>query len=292
MTHAPSSPDAAHASAVTASTVTLHDGTVMPRLGYGVWQIDDARVAPLVRAAIDAGYRSIDTAAIYDNEQGVGAGIRSSDVAREELFVTTKLWNDQHATDAARRALESSLRSLGLEQLDLYLVHWPSPHRGLYVDAWRALVQAREDGLVRAIGVSNFGPEHLDRIIDATGVVPVLNQVELHPYFQQGELRRFHAEHDIATEAWSPLGQGGELLHDPVVVDLAQSRGCTAAQLVLRWHVDLGNVVIPKSATPSRIVENATLPATPLTDDERDRLAALDRGPSGRIGPDPATASF
>jgi len=267
------------------NTLKLTNGVTMPQLGFGVWQVPDEEATSVVAEALQAGYRSIDTAAAYGNESGVGAAIAQSDVDRDELFVTTKLWNSEHGHDSALRAFDESMKKLGLDVLDLYLIHWPTPARDLYVDTWKAFVRLQEEGRVRAIGVSNFQPAHLRRLADETGVVPAVNQIELHPYFQQGELRAFHAEHGILTEAWSPLGQGGELLKDPVVAEIAERHGRSAAQVVLRWHVQLGNVVIPKSVTPSRIRENIAVFDFELSDTEVAALSTLDRG--GRIGPNP-----
>jgi len=263
--------------------VKLNNGVEMPQLGFGVWQVPDAEAAPAVAEALKAGYRSIDTAAIYGNESGVGQAIANSD--REELFVTTKLWNSDQGFDSTLRAFDESSRRLGLDVLDLYLIHWPTPARDRYTDTWKAFVELQKEGRVRAIGVSNFQPAHLRRLIDETGVVPAVNQIELHPYLQQAELREFHAEHGIQTEAWSPLGQGGELLSDPVVAKIALAHGRSPAQVVLRWHLQLGNVVIPKSVTPSRIRENIDVFGFELAAGEMAALSTLDRG--GRIGPDP-----
>jgi diketogulonate reductase-like aldo/keto reductase len=263
--------------------VKLNNGVDMPQLGFGVWQVPDAEAAPAVTEALKAGYRSIDTAAIYGNERGVGEAIANFD--REELFVTTKLWNSDQGFDSTLRAFDESLRRLGLDVLDLYLIHWPTPARDRYVDTWKAFAQLQKEGRVRAIGVSNFQPAHLRRLIDETGVVPAVNQIELHPYLQQAELREFHAQHGIRTEAWSPLGQGGELLSDPVVAKIALAHGRSPAQVVLRWHLQLGNVVIPKSVTPSRIRENIDVFGFELATAEMEALSTLDRG--GRIGPDP-----
>lgn len=271
--------------------LTLNDGTTIPQLGLGVWQIPDDEVATVVSTALELGYRHIDTARIYRNERGVGAGLRHSGVPREEVFVTTKLWNSDQGFESAVRACERSLERLGLEQLDLYLIHWPAPARDDYVDSWRALVELRDRGLVRSIGVSNFQAEHLERIISATGVVPSVNQVELHPYFQQRELRALHGELGIATEAWSPLGQGGALLEDPVLGRIAQARGCTSAQVAIAWQLAVGNVVIPKSANRDRVAENLEATRVELDQHELEAIARLDR-PDGRIGPDPATANF
>ncbi|MFD5825032.1 aldo/keto reductase [Lentzea sp. NPDC060358] len=257
----------------------------MPQLGFGVWQVPDAEATPAVAEALKAGYRSIDTAAAYGNERGTGAAIAQSDVDRADVFVTTKLWNDDHGYDNTLRAFDASLDKLGLDVLDLYLIHWPTPARDDYVDTWKAFVELQKEGRVRAIGVSNFQPAHLRRLADETGVVPAVNQIELHPYFQQAELRAFHAEHGIQTEAWSPLGQGGELLSDPVVAEIASRHGRSAAQVVLRWHLQIGNVVIPKSVTPARIRENIAVTDFELSGEEIAALSTLDRG--GRIGPNP-----
>ncbi|NKE56010.1 aldo/keto reductase [Lentzea sp. PSKA42] len=255
----------------------------MPQLGFGVWQVPDEEAASVVAEALKAGYRSIDTAAAYGNESGVGEAIANVD--RDELFVTTKLWNTDHGYDATLRAFDESAKKLKLDVLDLYLIHWPMPARDLYVDTWKAFVELQKDGRIRAIGVSNFQPAHLRRLIDETGVVPAVNQVELHPYLQQADLRAFHAEHGVQTEAWSPLGQGGELLSDPVVTEIAARHNRSAAQVVLRWHVQLGNVVIPKSVTPSRIRENIAVFDFELSGEEMAALSTLDRG--DRIGPNP-----
>ncbi|WP_090049467.1 aldo/keto reductase [Lentzea fradiae] len=257
----------------------------MPQLGFGVWQVPDAEATPAVAEALRAGYRSIDTAAAYGNESGVGKAIAQSDVDRDDIFVTTKLWNADHGRDKTLRSFDESMKRLGLDVLDLYLIHWPTPARDLYVDTWKAFVQLREEGRVRAIGVSNFQPAHLRRLVEETGVAPAVNQVELHPYLQQADLRAFHAEHGIHTEAWSPLGQGGELLNDPVVTEIAARHGKSAAQVVLRWHLQIGNVVIPKSVTPERIRQNIEVFDFELDDAELAALSTLDRG--GRIGPNP-----
>jgi diketogulonate reductase-like aldo/keto reductase len=267
------------------NSLKLNNGVEMPQLGFGVWQVPDAEATPAVAEALKAGYRSIDTAAIYGNERGTGEAIAQSGVHRDEVFVTTKLWNSDQGHDATLRAFDESLRKLKLDVLDLYLIHWPTPARDLYVDTWKAFVELQKEGRVRAIGVSNFQPAHLRRLIDETGVVPAVNQIELHPYLQQADLRAFHAEHGIQTEAWSPLGQGGELLGDPVVTEIAARHRRSAAQVVLRWHLQLGNVVIPKSVTPSRIRENIAVFDFELVDEEMAALSTLDRG--GRIGPNP-----
>ncbi len=267
------------------NTLQLNNGVTMPQLGFGVWQVPDAEATSVVAEALKAGYRSIDTAAAYGNEGGVGEAIAQSDVDRDDIFITTKLWNADQGYDATLRAFDESLRKLKLDVLDLYLIHWPMPARDLYVDTWKAFVELQKEGRVRAIGVSNFQPAHLRRLIDETGVVPAVNQVELHPYLQQSDLRVFHAQHGIETEAWSPLGQGGELLRDPVVAGIAARHHRSAAQVVLRWHLQLGTIVIPKSVTPARIRENIAVFDFELSDEEVAALSTLDRG--GRIGPDP-----
>ncbi|MCQ8188185.1 aldo/keto reductase [Streptomyces rugosispiralis] len=266
--------------------LTLHTGLEIPQLGFGVFQVEDERTTGAVLSAIEAGYRSIDTAAIYGNEGGVGRALAESGVPREELFLTTKLWNADQGYDSTLTAFDTSLAKLGTDYVDLYLIHWPAPARDLYLDTWRALEKLLADGRTRAIGVSNFQPAHLRRLLDHSGVVPVLNQVELHPYLQQGELRAFHAQHDIATEAWSPLAQGA-LLEDPALTAIARRHGRTPAQVVLRWHLQLGNVVIPKSVTPARIRENIDVFDFTLTSADIEAIGALDRGQ--RTGPDPDT---
>ncbi len=264
----------------------LNDGNRIPQLGFGVFQVPPEETAEAVGQALETSYRSIDTAAAYGNEQGVRDAVQASGLDRGELFITTKLSGDAQGRDRGRRAFQQSLEKLGNDYIDLYLIHWPVPSKDLYLETWELLCSLREEGSVRSIGVSNFQVEHLERIIDATGVVPAVNQIELHPRLQQAELRRFHAERGIATEAWSPLGKG-ELLDDPVIEEIASAHERTPAQVVLRWHIQLDNVVIPKSVTPSRIEENFQLFDFELAQDEMDRLAELDRGE--RTGPDPDT---
>ncbi|MDT9686644.1 aldo/keto reductase [Streptomyces sp. TRM76323] len=267
-------------------SLTLNNGVTMPQLGFGVWQVPDAEAAEAVGTALDAGYRSIDTAAVYENERGTGQAVTASGLPREELFVTTKLWNSEQGYDSALRAFDASLERLGLDYVDLYLIHWPMPARDAYVDTYKALEKILADGRARAIGVSNFLPEHLERLMDATSVVPAVNQIELHPQLAQAESRAFHARHGIATEAWSPLGQGRGLLEVPAVAAVARKHGRTPAQVVLRWHLQLGNVVIPKSVTPSRIRENIDVFDFELDAEDMAAFAALDEG--RRLGPDPA----
>ena len=264
--------------------VVLNNGVSMPQLGYGVFRVPDDDTERAVLAALDAGYRSIDTASLYGNETGVGRALSASGLARDHFFVTTKVWNDDQGYDSTLRAFDASLGRLGLDHVDLYLIHWPKPSLDRYVETWRALEKLYADRRVRAIGVSNFQPDHLRRLLDETDIVPAVNQIELHPDLQQEQLRRFHAEHGVVTEAWSPLGQGLALRH-PVVADLAHRHGRTPAQVVLRWHVQLGNVAIPKSTTPSRIRENIELFDFALADADMSALAALESGT--RLGPDP-----
>jgi 2,5-diketo-D-gluconate reductase A len=265
--------------------VELNDGATMPRIGFGVFQVAPEETVEAVSYALQTGYRAVDTAAAYANEREVGRAVRASGIGREEVFVTTKLWNSDHGSESAHRALDRSLDRLGFDYVDLYLIHWPAPGRGLYVETWEALVEPKAAGRTRSIGVSNFEIEHLERVVDATGVAPAVNQVELHPRLQQPELRRFHAEHGIVTEAWSPIAQG-RVLDDPVITEVAGTIGRTPAQVVLRWHLQLGHVVIPKSVTPARIEENFRVFDFTLDDDAMRRIEALDAGE--RTGPDPA----
>jgi 2,5-diketo-D-gluconate reductase A len=265
--------------------VALNDGRSMPQLGFGVWQVENRQATNVVKEAIGAGYRSIDTAAIYGNEEGVGAAIRQAGVPRKDLFITTKLWNDDQGFDAARRAFDASLKRLGLDDVDLYLIHWPAWKRDAYAETWRALVKLKEEGRAKSIGVSNFNIPHLQRLFDETGVVPAVNQIELHPRFQQKELRAFHAEHGILTESWSPLGQGTLISHESLAA-IARRHGKTPAQVIIRWHLDNGLVAIPKSVTPARIRQNIDVFDFRLDVEDLRAIEALDQR-SGRIGPDP-----
>ncbi|MFD7971911.1 aldo/keto reductase [Streptomyces clavifer] len=265
-------------------SLTLNNGLEMPQLGFGVWQVPDDEASKAVATAIEAGYRSIDTAAVYGNEAGTGKGIAASGVERDELYVTTKVWNADQGYDSTLRAFDASLDRLGLDHVDLYLIHWPLPAKDAYVDTYKALEKIHADGRAKSIGVSNFLPEHLERLMGETSVVPAVNQIELHPQFQQAESRAFHALHGIVTEAWSPLGQGKGLTV-PTVVAIAHKHGRTPAQVVLRWHLQTGHVAIPKSVTPSRIVENIGVFGFELDADDLAALAALDEGK--RIGADP-----
>ncbi|MEW5660364.1 aldo/keto reductase [Streptomyces cinereoruber] len=265
-------------------TVVLNDGTEIPQLGFGVFQVPDDETTTAVTHALEVGYRSMDTAAVYGNEAGVGRALAASGIARDELYVTTKLWNADQGYDATLRAFDDSLAKLGLDHVDLYLIHWPAPARDLYVDTWRAIGTLVADGRVRTAGVSNFKAAHLERLLDSSDLVPAVNQIELHPGLQQRELRELHAVHGIATEAWSPLAQGA-VLADPVVAGIAARHGKSPAQVVLRWHLQLGNVVIPKSVTPARIRENLDVFDFDLGAEEMAAMAGLDRGL--RTGPDP-----
>ncbi|MCW2497797.1 aldo/keto reductase [Jatrophihabitans sp.] len=267
------------------TTVTLPSGHSMPQLGFGVFQVPLDETERAVTAALNAGYRSIDTAAMYRNEAGVAAALAKSGLAREEVFVTTKLANPAHGYDAALTAFETSRKLLDVDYVDLYLIHWPLPARDLYLDTWRAFVTLQEQGVVRDIGVSNFQPAHLERIMDETGVIPAVNQIELHPYLTQQALQDFDRSRGIHTEAWSPIGRGGELLGDPVITSLAEKYGKTPAQIVIRWHLELGNIVIPKSVTPTRIVEN--LDVFDIDLDGEDVLAISELNRDTRLGPDP-----
>ncbi|MFJ5015460.1 aldo/keto reductase [Streptomyces griseoluteus] len=267
--------------------IILNNGVEMPQLGFGVWQVPDDEAERAVTTALETGYRSIDTAAIYGNEEGTGKAIAASGVPREDLFVTTKLWNSDQGYDSTLRAFDTSLEKLGLDYLDLYLIHWPLPARDNYLDTYKAFEKLHSDGRIRAIGVSNFLPEHLERLIAETSVVPAVNQIELHPQLQQRAAREFDAERGIATEAWSPLGQGKGLLEVPAIVAIARKHGRTPAQVVLRWHIQLGNIVIPKSVTPSRIKENIEVFDFTLDDEDLAAIGALDE--DKRLGPDPAT---
>ncbi|HWN72185.1 MAG TPA: aldo/keto reductase [Solirubrobacterales bacterium] len=268
--------------------LTLHDGVEMPQLGFGVFQIPAEETQERVEEALAVGYRHIDTAAAYRNEAGVGAAIAASGVRREDVFVTTKLWNSEQGYDSTLRAFEQSLERLGTGHVDLYLIHWPLPSRDLFLDTWRAFERIREEGGARSIGVSNFRVEDLERLEREAEQRPTVNQIELHPRLQQVELRAWHADHDIVTEAWSPLAQG-DLLEDGTIETIAAHCDRTPAQAILRWHLQIGNVVIPKSVTPERIRENFELFDFALSEDD---LAAIERLDAGeRTGPDPATFS-
>ncbi len=274
------------ASSIDIPDVPLRGGVEIPQLGFGVFQIPPEDTEEVVLRALRAGYRHIDTAAAYRNEAAVGRAIRASGLAREEVFVTTKCFNDDQGHEESRRAFDASLERLELDRVDLYLIHWPVPSHDRYVDTWRTFVELQDEGRARAIGVSNFQPGHLDRIIAETGVTPAVNQIELHPRLQQPELRAKHEQLGIVTEAWSPLAQG-QVLDDATIVELAERHGKTPGQVVIRWHLQLGNVVFPKSVTPERIEQNIDVFDFELSDAEMDAIGKLDRGE--RTGPDPDT---
>lgn len=271
--------------------ITLRDGNSIPQLGLGVWQVPPEITARVVADGIRAGYRSIDTAEGYNNEEGVGQAVAETEVPRAELFITSKLRNGGHARDDAMRSFDETMRKLRLEQLDLFLIHWPLPSQGKYVEAWKALVQLQQEGRIRSIGVSNFNQDHLERIIGETGVTPVVNQIELHPSFQQQDKRAYLAQHDIKIESWSPLGSG-RALGNPVLGEIAQKHGKTVAQVIIRWHLQEGLIVIPKSTHRERMEENIAVFDFELDAEDMQRIAGLDDPAGGRIGSDPAKASF
>lgn len=271
---------------VTVPTVKLNDGREIPQLGYGVFKVDPDQTKDLVAEALRVGYRHIDTAAIYGNEEGVGQAIAESGISREELWITTKLWNDRQLDAAA--ALDESLEKLGLDYVDLYLIHWPTPEKGTYVDAWKQLIELQKSGKARSIGVSNFFPQHLDDLETHTDVTPAVNQIELHPYLQQAKDVDANRAHGIKVESWGPLGQGkSDLFEQPEITDAAAAHGVTPAQVIIRWHLQNGTIVFPKSANPERIAENFDVFGFELTDAEMSAITDLDRGEDGRGGAHP-----
>ena len=270
---------------MTVPTIELNNGVSIPQLGFGVFQIPPEDTAKAVTHALDAGYRHIDTARAYRNEEGVRDAVAASGLNRDDVFITTKLWNNSHGRDATLATFDASLERLGLDVLDLYLIHWPAPAQDLYVETWQAFEELYQAGRIRAIGTSNFRVQDLQRLLDLGLTVPVVNQIELHPYLTQVELFAFHEDHQIVTEAWSPLAKG-QVLNDPVITDLAREKDATPAQVVLAWHLALGNVVIPKSVTPERIAENFASTEVKLGNDEIDAITALNR--DARTGPDPS----
>jgi len=273
---------------MTVPNIALHDGTSIPQLGFGVFQVPPADTAATVATAIEVGYRHIDTAQMYGNEEGVGAGIKDSGLARDELFVTTKLNNSFHRPDDARREIDASLARLGLDQVDLFLIHWPLPtqYDGDFVQTWQALIEAKEVGRTRSIGVSNFQPAHLDRIVEETGVVPVVNQVEVHPFFSNEDVRAANRRHGVLTEAWSPIAKGA-VMDDDTIGEIASLVGRTPAQVALRWHVQRGDIVFPKSMNRDRMQQNFELFDFELEPTHMSAIDELDQGEAGRTGPHP-----
>jgi 2,5-diketo-D-gluconate reductase A len=272
-------------------SVRLNDGKSMPQFGLGVWKATNEEAESTVLSALAAGYRLVDTAKIYENEEGVGRALQKTEIPREEIFVTTKLWNTDQGYEQALMAMRDSLRRLQLKYVDLYLIHWPVPRQDLYVESWRALLKMRQEGLAKSVGVSNFTPQHLQRIIDETGELPAVNQIELHPRFAQRDARTFHAKHGIITEAWSPLDRGFAT-EEPVIKKLAQKHGKTPAQIILRWHIQEELVGIPKTVNPKRLLENMDLFDFTLDAADMITISALDRGAAARRGGDPEVAHF
>jgi 2,5-diketo-D-gluconate reductase A len=271
---------------MTSPLLTLNDTRQMPQLGFGLWQVPAETTAQTTATALRIGYRLIDGAAAYRNEEGQGLGLRDSALPREDVFVTTKIWNDAQGFDATLRAAEASLSRLGLDHVDLLLIHWPCPSRDLYTDTWRALIRLREDGRARSIGVSNFNENHLQRIIGETGVIPAVNQIEINPRLQQPALRAFHTAHGIITQSWTPLGGGHSFTAAPITAAAART-GRTPAQVILRWHIQIGAAVIPRSTREAGLRENLSLFDFTLTDAEMTAIATLNE--AARTGPDPAT---
>lgn len=272
----------------TIPNLTLNDGTSIPQLGFGVFQIAPAETATAVRTALEIGYRHIDTAEMYQNEKGVGEGIRDSGIDRSEVYITSKLNNGFHKPDDARRAFDGTIEALGFDYVDLFLIHWPLPglYDGDFVSTWKTLEEFKKDGRARSIGVSNFGIHHLEQLARDTETVPAVNQIEVHPYFANDELRAYGTDHSILTEAWSPIAQGA-VLGDPVIGAIAERLGKSTAQVVLRWHIERGDIVFPKSVTPERIKENTEIFDFELSDSDIDAITALDKGEAGRRGPNP-----
>lgn len=270
--------------------IELSDGTIMPQIGYGLGGVKPEVATGLVASAIEAGYRLIDTATIYENEAEVGDALTRCDVPRDELFITTKVWPNMYGRDQVLTSFEESLQRLRLEEVDLYLLHWPAPALDLYVESWQALIELHQQGRARAIGVSNFHPDQLLRLGDETGMMPILNQIELHPYYQRREEVRFHEENGITTECWSPLGRS-KSLEDPVIMGIAEKHEVSPAQIVLRWQLDCGRIVIPRSRSEVRMVENLDVDDIELSHEDHDLMAGLDQGAAGTLGPAPAIAS-
>jgi len=270
--------------------ITMNDKMLIPTVGFGTWQISDAEAPKIVEEALEIGYRLIDTAAMYKNEEGIGAALKNTKLKREEIFLATKVWNTDQGYDATLRAMDSSLSKLKTDYLDLYMIHWPAPKQDKYLSSWKALMRLRKEGIAKTIGVCNFNQEQIERLINETGIIPAVNQIELHPHFQQKELRAFHEKHNIVTEAWSPLARG-KLFSDEQIVAIAKTHNKTPAQIVLRWHFDNGIIAIPKSSTESRILENIDIFNFSLTPSELTILSTIDNI-NGRTGPSPDTADF
>lgn len=272
--------------------LTFNDGRTIPQLGYGVWKVKDDVAEKVVSLAFDAGYRHVDTARIYGNEAGVGRAVAASGLERSDLFVTTKVWNADQGYQQTLDAFDASMERMGMEFIDLFLIHWLQPKQGKHVETWKALIELQKSGRVGSIGVCNFTAEALAELEEATGIVPAIHQVETHPFFPQTALRKYEASRGILHQSWSPLGQGSELLGNQVLTDIAAKHGATPAQVVIAWHLALGLVVIPKSETPERIVENWESLGVTLDDEDIAAINGLDRGEEGRIGPDPAVSDF
>lgn len=275
---------------MTVPTVKLNDGKSIPQLGFGVWRVENDEAVAAVSEALKIGYRHIDTAAIYGNEEGVGEAIRNSGIPREEIYLTTKLWNADQGYESTLKAFDESVKRLGVDYVDLYLIHWPVPSRDLFMDTWRAFGELQAEGRIKSVGLSNFRTSDLERIFKESSLHPVINQIELHPQFQQDELRLFHGKHNIATEAWSPLGQG-TILENEILQSIAKTHGKSVAQVILRWHIETGNIVIPKSVTPSRMKENFEIFDFKLNGTDHDAITELDRA-DGRIGRDPSIVAL
>ena len=278
---------------MTVPTLTLNNQAAIPQLGFGVFQVPPAQTAEVVSQALQVGYRHIDTAQMYQNEQGVGEALKAAAIPRQELWITSKLNNGFHRPDDARRAFDETLARLGIEQIDLFLIHWPLPtlYDGDYVSTWRTLTEFVEDGRARSIGVSNFQPEHLDRIVAETGVVPTVNQIEVHPFFTNDTAREASHRHGVLVETWSPIAQGA-VLGDDVIGRIAAAHGRTPSQVTLRWHLERGDIVFPKTTHRERMEENFALFDFELTPDEVAAISALDRGEAGRTGPNPDTFAY
>ncbi|MFJ6097783.1 aldo/keto reductase [Williamsia muralis] len=273
--------------------ITLNDGNTIPQLGFGVFQIKPEDTADAVKTALDIGYRHIDTAEMYGNEKEVGEGIRASGIPRDEIFVTSKLNNSFHEPDAARKAFDTTLSDLGFDYIDLFLIHWPLPtqYGGDYVSTWNTMIEFAKSGRSKSVGVSNFQVEHLERLAKETELVPAVNQIEVHPYLANDTVRKYGSDHGIATEAWSPIAQG-KVLDDPVITDLAAEVSKSPAQVVLRWHVQRGDIIFPKSVTPKRVQENFALFDFELDSEAVAKIDALDKGEDGRVGPNPDTFDY